>query len=145
MLQSGARTWVQAPGKHSGSPRAALGHSEGSRMLVCERAGDGCTCLSMPKAFAHGRFKYEKLSPCFSLCNSEFPFGYAVDIKPLGVRNTCHLSGRTASSWVGLAGAEVEGDRGYTVPRQTWTEPLVLLPEHAAGSASGRTPRTPGT
>src|SRR5207237_1855476 len=84
--------------------------------------------------------------PDFSSCSPEFPFGYAVDVEPPGVRNTCHLSGWTASSWVGLAGAEVEGDRGYTqCLYRARTEPLVPFPEHAAGSASGRSPRTPGT
>src|SRR6266540_1660865 len=100
----------------------------------------------MPKASARGMFKCEKLSPCFSPCNSEFPFGYAVDIEPPGVGDTYRLSGRTASSWVGLASAEVEGDKGYTrCPYRTWTEPLVPFPEHTAGSASGWSPRAPGT
>src|SRR5438128_593648 len=98
------------------------------------------------KVSAHGIFKCERFPPCFSSCHPEFSFGCAIDVEPPGVRNTCHLSGRTASSWVGLAGAEAEGDRGYTqCLHRAQTKPLVPFPEHAVGSASGRSPQTPGT
>src|SRR6266511_1393303 len=105
-------------------------------MLLCERASDAP--VKYVKVSAHGFLIVRD-------CHPEFSFGCAVDVEPPGVRNTCHLSGRTASSWVGLASAEVEGDRGYTqCPYRAQTEPLVPFPKRAAGSASSRSPRTPG-
>ena len=83
-IGSGARTWGQAPGKHSGSPQTVLDHSESSRMHFSEQAGN--RPIYHANVSAHGTLNLRSSHPASPLAAPSFHLAMPQTLSPRVLR-----------------------------------------------------------